>query len=194
MPLLKNKEHYTYAEYLTWPDDERWEIIGGIAYAMTPAPGVWHQQIVISLARILGFYLLRHRCRLMVSPLDVVLSEEDVVQPDVFVVCDPQKIKDTHIDGAPDLIFEILSPSTSLKDRREKKHLYEEHGVKEYILLDPLAFTAERFVLSQEGTYGTGILYGQEETLPLETIDFPLVLADVFNIPGREKNHASPQK
>ncbi|MDX9755387.1 MAG: Uma2 family endonuclease, partial [bacterium] len=85
-------------------------------------------------------------------------------------------------------------PSTSLKDRREKKHLYEEHGVKEYILLDPLAFTAERFVLSDEGRYSPGVLFGEEETLPLDTINFPLVLADVFDIPGREKNHASPQK
>lgn len=194
MPLTKSKERYTYQEYLTWPDDQRWEIIAGVAYAMTPAPGVGHQRIALSLASLLRETLRHAPCEPFLAPVDVVLSEEDVVQPDVFVVCDPQKIKDTHIDGAPDLIFEILSPSTSLKDRREKKHLYEEHGVKEYILLDPLAFTGEHFVLSQEGTYGTGILYGQEETLPLETIDFPLVLADVFNVPGREKNHASPQK
>jgi Uma2 family endonuclease len=112
----------------------------------------------------------------------------------VFVVCDPQKIKDTHIDGAPDLIFEILSPSTSLKDRREKKSLYEEHGVKEYILLDPLAFTAERFVLSDEGRYNPGVLYGEEETLPLDTINFSLNLADVFEIPGRKPAHAADKE
>ena len=123
MPRTKTTQRYTYQEYLTWPDDQRWEIIGGIAYAMTPAPGVGHQRIAGQVFRMVSHALADKPCEPLISPLDVVLSEEDVVQPDVFVVCDPQKIKDTHIDGAPDLIFEILSPSTSLKDRREKKHL-----------------------------------------------------------------------
>jgi hypothetical protein len=72
MPLLKNKEHYTYAEYLTWPDDERWEIIGGIAYAMTPSPGVNHQEILLHLGSILRAHLAHQPCRVFVSALDVV--------------------------------------------------------------------------------------------------------------------------
>ncbi|MDX9755386.1 MAG: Uma2 family endonuclease [bacterium] len=180
MPLLKNKERYTYAEYFTWPDDERLEIIGG-----TPAPGIPHQDVAGTIFFLLKGGLKNHPCRVFISPLDVVLSDVDVVQPDVFVICDPRKIKDTHIKGAPDLIFEILSPSTSLKDRREKKHLYEEQGMIEYILLDPLARTAERFALSPEGTYGIGVLYGEDETLPLATRALDIDLSVVFEPSGQ---------
>ncbi|MEA3415917.1 MAG: Uma2 family endonuclease [Thermodesulfobacteriota bacterium] len=74
----------------------------------------------------------RVECFVGIAPTDVVFSEHDVVQPDVFVVCDQKKITEANIQSSPDLIMEVLSPATSLKDKREKKNLYEKYGVKEY--------------------------------------------------------------
>src|SRR3989338_2135709 len=134
MALAKKIKHkYTYSEYLTWDDNKRWEIIEGEVYDMTPAPTTYHQDVVTTLSRCLGNQLEGKSCTVFVSPIDVVLSEENVVQPDVIVVCDKKKILDSHIHGAPDLVIEILSPSTTVKDRREKKDMYEKFGVKEYL-------------------------------------------------------------
>jgi len=172
----KIKQKYTYRDYLTWDDDERWEIIGGEAYNMTPAPIVSHQEIVVNFAHLLKTKLKGKSCTPFVSPIDVVLSEENVVQPDVIVVCDKQKIQKTHIAGAPDLVIEVLSPSTSLRDRREKKDLYEKFGVKEYILVDPDEKYVERYFL-QKGKYGSSELFGAKDKFKsraLKGVLFPL--------------------
>jgi Uma2 family endonuclease len=92
--------------------------------------------------------------------MDVVLDDINVVEPDVFVVCDTSKITDANIKGAPDLIIEVLSPSTSVKDRREKKHIYQQHGVREYIIVNPLDETVERFFLDDSGRYRESDIFG----------------------------------
>ena len=118
-PLKKESEKkFTRTDYLAWPEDERWEIIDGEAYCMTPAPSIRHQDIVINLATQLKQKLGGGPCRTFVAPTDVVLSGYDVVQPDILVVCDKKKITDANVQGAPDLIIEVLSPYTSLKDKR----------------------------------------------------------------------------
>src|SRR5437868_14071082 len=97
MREIKQEPHYTYADYLTWPDDERWELIDGVAYSMSPAPGVPHQRLVINLGRQLDVWFEGKSCEAFVSPLNVLLLEvgqageqaDTVVQPDVIVVCDP---------------------------------------------------------------------------------------------------------
>jgi len=173
----KTKKGFTYADYLTWPDDERWELINGDAYNMTPAPTTRHQNIVYNVSFILKSKLLNKSCRPFVAPTDVVLSEYDVVQPDVFVVCDEKKITEANIQGAPDLTVEVLSPATALKDKREKKNLYEKYGVKEYIIVDPAAQYVERFLLEEGGLYGKGGIFGPKEVLPLvslKKIEIPL--------------------
>ncbi|HQH72395.1 MAG TPA: Uma2 family endonuclease, partial [bacterium] len=144
MPMPKTMEKYTYQDYCAWPDDERWELIGGIAYDMTPAPSFDHQNVAGTFYRLLGNALQGKTCVPGIAPVDVVLSEEDVVQPDVFVVCDPQKITGKNIQGAPDLVIEVLSPATAKKDRWEKKWLYEKSGVREYILIEVAAQFVER--------------------------------------------------
>ena len=98
------------------------------------------------------------------APMDVVLDDINVVEPDVFVVCDKSKITEANIKGAPDLIIEVLSPSTSLKDRREKKWLYGQHGVKEYIIVSPMDETAERFFLETGTKYGESDIFGWHES------------------------------
>jgi Uma2 family endonuclease len=95
--------------------------------------------------------------------MDVVLDDINVVEPDVFVVCDTSKITDANIKGAPDLIIEVLSPSTSVKDRREKKHIYQQHGVREYIIVNPLDETVERFFLDVDGRYSESDIFGWQD-------------------------------
>ena len=151
--LRKEKEIFTYNDYLTWPDEERWEIIDGIAYAMSPAPKPYHQRISVNASELLNAALREKKCKVYAAPADVIFSEKDVVQPDVFVVCDPKKITDDNIQGAPDLIIEILSPSTSDKDRTVKKDLYERNGVKEYLIFDPHYQCVYRYILGSDGKY-----------------------------------------
>ena len=105
-----------------------------------------------------------------------------MVQPDVFVVCNEKKITDANIQGAPDIIVEVLSPSTALKDKGEKKTIYERYGVREYIIIDQIEFYIERFVL-KEGVYGDSELLGPQDTLLLyciENVDIPLW--EVFDV------------
>jgi len=192
MPLAKKSEKkFTYADYSTWPDDERWELIDGEAYNMTPAPTVTHQKITNNLNILVSTHPKRKpECFVGIAPTDVVFSESDVVQPDVFVVCDEKKVTDANIQGAPDLIIEVISPATALKDKREKKALYEKHGVKEYIIVDPTDQYVECFLLGEDGLYGKGDIFGPMEVLPivgLEGIEIPLW--EVFEVekPGDQE-------
>ena len=181
MSLAKKlRQKYTYRDYLAWDDGERWEIIGGEAYNMTPAPTVRHQEIVVRFSRMMGNQLQGKRCALFVAPTDVVFSEENVVQPDIFVVCSKKKIQKTHIQGAPDLIIEVLSPATSLKDRREKKELYEKFGVKEYIIVDPDEKDVERHLL-QKNRFGMPEIFGPKDKLIFRSLKgLKLSLAEIF--------------
>lgn len=168
--VRKRPEKYTYSDYLTWPDEERWEIIDGTAYNMTPAPGTKHQNIVVAIARLIGNGLEGKPCRLFVAHTDVVLSERDVVQPDVLVVCDERRITEANIQGAPELVVEVLSPATALKDKREKKALYERSAVREYIIIDPIELYVERFSLKGK-RYGESEIFGPREMLPLKSLE-----------------------
>jgi Uma2 family endonuclease len=171
MTLAKQSEKkYTYADYLTWPKEGRWELIDGAPYNMTPAPSTRHQNVVVLFSRVLGNKLSGGPCRLFIAPTDVVLSELDVVQPDVFVVCDKKKITEANVQGAPNLILEVLSPATTLKDRREKKALYEKHGVLEYLIIDPMGKTVERHILKNE-RYNAPEIFGMQDALPLHSLD-----------------------
>ncbi len=185
-PMKKASEKkFTRDDYLAWPEDERWEIIDGEAYCMTPAPSTRHQDIVVNLATLLKQKLSGVPCRPFVAPTDVVLSEYDVVQPDIFVVCDKKKITDANIQGAPDLIIEVLSPFTSLKDKREKKALYEKFGVREYIIADPLEQYVERFLFEDNDAYGKGEVFGTQEVLQINSLKgIAINLWEVFEVEG----------
>lgn len=171
MQLAKKAEKkFTYQDYLTWPDDERWEIINGDAYNMSPAPAIDHQELTGSIFSFLKQKLKGKSCRPFIAPTDVVLSEYDVVQPDIFVVCSPKKITEANIQGPPDLVIEVLSPSTALKDKREKKALYEKHGVREYVIIDPVGVYAERSTLVN-GTFTGPEVFGAKEVLALSSLE-----------------------
>ncbi|BDU49574.1 Uma2 family endonuclease [Haliovirga abyssi] len=137
MALKKLKEKYSYNDYKNWEDSEDWEIINGVAYNMSPSPSSEHQEIGSKILIELGNFLKNKECKLYYE-LDVILSDENILKPDIIVVCDKSKIKKRGIFGAPDLAIEILSPSTSIKDKTLKLELYKKYGVKEYWLVDPI--------------------------------------------------------
>ncbi|HJV46927.1 MAG TPA: Uma2 family endonuclease [Bacillota bacterium] len=167
----KSNERYTYADYLSWNNDERWELIDGIPYNMTPAPSPDHQRILLQLSRKFADYLEGKPCEAFIAPFDVRLfpnenkNDDNVVQPDLTIICDPTKITKHGCEGVPDLIIEVLSPSTAKKDKREKKRLYERAGVKEYWIVDPLNHTIDIFTLTEHRKYEESELYGKEEEI-----------------------------
>ncbi len=177
----REKKKYSYSDYINWPDDERWEIIGGVAYNLSPVPKVKHQRISGNLYFELKKVLRdkKSQCDLFSAPTDVVLDEFNVVQPDIFIVCDKSKITEDNIKGSPDLVIEIVSPSTAYKDTKMKKDLYEKFGVKEYIIVFPDLFLVERYVL-KDRAYGVPERFNWDETLKLETFDVDINLWEVF--------------
>jgi len=175
---------YTWEQYRTWPDNERWELVDGHAYDMSPSPACRHQDIVTKFAGAMSPFFQGKHCRLFVAPMDVKLSECDVVQPDLLVVCNEKQITRTHIEGPPDLVIEVLSKSTFQHDRRIKMNLYAQSGVKEYWLVTQLPGFIEIFQLNN-GHYTYWDAFRQEDTIhsaifpdlsfPLQSIfDFPL--------------------
>jgi Uma2 family endonuclease len=143
--IEKERERFTYGDYLKWPDEERWELIDGVAYNMSPAPLRRHQKILGDVFAEFYNYLKNKPCQVYVAPFDVRLPEnnehdeeiETVVQPDIVVVCDKNKLDNKGCKGSPDIIIEILSPYTAKKDFVTKYHLYERHKVKQYWIFDP---------------------------------------------------------
>ena len=139
---------------------------------MSPAPSIKHQKILGNMYNIISTHPQRKaECFVGIAPVDVVFSEHDVVQPDLLIVCDRTKITEANIQGAPDLVIEVLSPSTALKDRREKKALYEKYGVKEYVLVYPLDQYVEHYILQQDGSFGKAQILGPDEKLQLTVMD-----------------------
>jgi len=180
---------YTYGDYLTWDDDERWELIDGIPYNMTPAPRRVHQKIAGEIFLQIADFLKGKPCEVYIAPLDVRLPLADepdgeittVIQPDIVVVCDASKLDDAGCKGPPDLIAEILSPATARKDLKEKFNLYESRGVREYWIVDPEAKTIMVFHLDQAGSYGRPSVYAGEEMLPVSVLSgLELDLTAVF--------------
>lgn len=170
LPLRDHARH-TYGEYLTWPEAERYQIIDGEAYLMAPAPTVRHQLIVGEIHRQLANALDGSPCQVLVAPVDVLLPKADeadeavdtVVQPDVLVVCDPGKLRERNVRGAPDLVVEVLSASTSALDQVEKRRHYERSGVREYWLVHPLDRVLTLYRL-EDGRFG------MPQTQPLEGV------------------------
>jgi Uma2 family endonuclease len=142
MPLAKEQPRYTYADYLEWDDDERYELIDGEAY-MLAAPSRIHQDISMALSTALYNFLEGKPCKVYAAPFAVRLfpaedeTDDTVVEPDISVVCDSSKLDDRGCKGAPDLIIEIASPSTARYDRIVKFNKYREAGVREYWIAEP---------------------------------------------------------
>lgn len=168
LPAVKDDRVYRYGDYRTWPEDERWELIDGVAYDMSPAPSTAHQAISIELGSAIRGFLGRSGCRVFAAPFDVLLPESpqqpddevmNVVEPDLAVICDPAKLRTFGCVGAPEWVIEILSPWTSRRDLAEKHALYERHGVKEYWVIDPGNRYVHVYLLGSEGRYSKPVLH-----------------------------------
>ena len=174
--LEKNK-HYTYKDYLTWPDDMRCEIIDGEVYMMTPAPILAHQDVAGEIFYQAKQALRGKTCRALIAPLDVRLprnneADEDsdiVVQPDVMVVCDPSKLDRRGVRGAPDWVVEVLSPKSASRDQIEKRRIYERHGVQEYWLVHPTDRILTIYRL-QNGEYGKPDIFALQGSTPVSVL------------------------
>lgn len=191
LPDLQSEHRYTYGDYLKWPEDERWELIEGRPYAMTPGPTDDHQRISRRLTRILDAYLTGKSCEYFYAPFDVRLPEkgesdeliETVLQPDLMVVCDSTKVDRRGIRGAPDVVIEILSESTAVRDLSDKLWLYEKHGVKCYVIVDPWAKTLTVRYIEPSGKFGPPELYSGNSQVQVRIFEgLKIDLADIFPV------------
>jgi Uma2 family endonuclease len=174
---LEKDKHYTYKDYLTWPDDVRCEIIDGQVYMMTPAPILMHQNVAGEIFRQAANALAGKTCRALIAPLDVRLpqhneAEQDsdiVVQPDVMVVCDQNKLDRRGVRGAPDWVVEVLSPKSASRDQIEKRRIYERHGVLEYWLVHPTDRVLTIYRL-ENGEYGKPDIFALQGSTPVSVL------------------------
>ena len=177
---------YTYWDYLKWQFEERVELIRGKIFKMSPAPNVSHQVVIGNLFYVVRKVFENHACQVFVAPFDVrlpvpnALKDTTVVQPDICIICNLEKIADGKAcNGAPDLVVEILSPGNSKHDMKTKFELYEASGVKEYWIVQP----AERIVLLYTLIDGKYIgLRPYSEGMMLESQLFPELKIEVSDI------------
>jgi len=190
MTLPAEKARYTFADCLTWDENERIEIIDGEAVMMA-APSRIHQEICFEIGRQLGNYLEGKTCRVYPAPFGVRLFEKDedrpenvdtVVEPDISVVCDRGKLDKHGCKGAPDMVIEVLSPSTQRQDQLVKLNLYQRAGVQEYWIVDPENQTVRVLLQNGDGILRTHEVYRREDVAKVNVLDGCFIeLSKVFS-------------
>ena len=169
---------FTYGALMHWPEHERWELIDGVPYDMTPAPSRLHQRLLTEILTQINLALKGHPCEVYPAPFDVRLPDMDepddeihtVVQPDLSVVCDKAKLDERGCRGAPEFIIEILSPSTASHDEIRKAALYERHGVREYWTIDPERRQVHVRILGMDGRYRDPVPCDADSPLPVQVV------------------------
>jgi Uma2 family endonuclease len=171
---INRSQRYSYADYLSWMDDKRRELYDGIVHDLFGAPTSLHAIISANLLSIVNWFIKKRKgkCKIFHAPFDVCLPKNGetaddeiftVVQPDICVVCDPEKIGEKGCLGAPDLVVEVQSPSTAKHDLNEKFNLYEEAGVKEYWVVFPKEKSLLVFLMQENGKFTNGTLYDYDK-------------------------------
>ncbi|HHV74171.1 MAG TPA: Uma2 family endonuclease [Thermoanaerobacterium sp.] len=188
MALSDENKTYTYRDYKKWKDDRRWELINGNPFPMAP-PSRIHQEILREILTIFSVYLKDKSCKVYSAPFGVRLPKanendddiETVVEPDIVVVCDKSKLDDEGCKGAPDLVVEIVSPSTARNDKIKKFNLYEMAGVKEYWIVEPDNKIVTVFTLDDDKRYGRPGIYSDEDKIKVSIFeDLIIDLKSVF--------------
>ena len=174
MEALKKEYRYTYADYASWETDEKYELIDGVSYLMSPAPLIRHQDISIKLGAKLFNFLEGKPCKVFMAPVDVCLfaggdDDDTVVQPDILVVCDRSKLDGKRCNGAPDMIIEILSPTSAKHDLIIKFNKYQQAGVREYWVVNPDNKIVSVHIL-ENGRYVTSA-YSDTDTVSVHVLD-----------------------
>ncbi len=182
---IGHNRRYTYEDYCKWENDERWELIAGVPYCMSPAPSRVHQKIVGEIFRQFANYLTDKKCDVYSAPFDVRLPEANeadekiatVVQPDLVVICNSQKLDDAGCRGAPDLVIEVISPATASRDNIEKLALYEKHKVREYWIVHPTERIIWVYLLEEIKRYGRPAVYDSGAKVSVKIL--PDLLIDI---------------
>lgn len=178
MALPAKKERYTYADYLLWEGPERYELIDGEAFLLA-SPATIHQLISMELSRQLANYLEGKKCLTISAPFDVRLFEKEgdrpedvqtVVQPDISIICDRDKLDEHGCKGAPDLTLEILSPSSTRHDLLVKLNLYQQAGVREYWVVSPEDKSVHVFLLDN-GALKLSYVYSTSDIAKVNILD-----------------------
>lgn len=183
---------YSYADYLTWHIDEAIELIKGKIMLMSPAPNVKHQSISMNLSNVLSNFFRHKKCRVYAAPFDVrlydrkksILANKEihtVVQPDLCVICNTDKLDEQGCNGAPDWIIEILSKGNSKREMQIKYELYAESGVSEYWLVYPYEQAIYQFVLDDNGQYQLKAMYANGLARPHLFPELAIDLNDIFD-------------
>lgn len=172
------EERYTLDDVMEWDGPEQMEIIDGEPLMMA-TPKRLHQAVVGGITRLIGNYLEGKKCRVYPAPFAVRLFEQEgdnpedvdtVVQPDITLVCDPKKLDDTGCKGAPEMVVEVLSPSTQRYDRIVKLELYQRAGVGEYWIVNPADQTVQVFLL-KDGLLRPHESYGRTDIAKVNSLD-----------------------
>lgn len=188
MTAPKIEQRYSYADFQTWDESERWEIIDGVPY-MQATPLRIHQEILVAILIQIANYLTGKPCKVYPAPfcvrLDIEKNDKDVrnvVEPDITIVCDKSKLDEKGCVGAPDMIVEILSPSSGKNDKLIKFNKYEKAGVKSYWLVEPDQKLVSVFTLQPDGKYGRPDIYTDDDKVALSIFpDFEIDLESVFD-------------
>ena len=182
MEVKKAKVRFNYQDYCLMPEDRRYEIIDGEMHVV-PGPSFRHQDFLLNLAIMLRGYVTRNNLGVVVvAPFDVILSQEDVVQPDLVYVSQERRdiITQRGCEGPPDLVVEIHSPSTAQRDKELKRKLYATYGVREYWLVDPDSATVEVLSLEEAGYKATGVYSSDEAVTSAVLPGFVPRISEVF--------------
>ncbi len=182
MVTTKTRTKLTYEDYRNTPDDIRYEVHDGELIRM-PSPNTQHQTIRMDMGMAL-YIFVKERESGTVWPvlLDVVLTDTDIVQPDIMFISNERShiLTEDNVQGSPDLVVEILSPFTADMDKSFKRELYERHGVKEYWIVDPITRNVTVLLLGENGFETAGI-YGEGQSLTSPTLPgFTLNLDEIF--------------
>jgi Uma2 family endonuclease len=182
LAMKRANVRFNYNDYVQLPEDKRYEILDGDLF-MVPAPGIKHQSVSLNLSMALFQHIKDNRLgRLLEAPCDVILSNEDIVQPDILFIRSDHSgiVGELNIQGAPDLVIEILSPGTREKDLEIKRKIYARFGVQEYWIVDPAAETVEVLIRSAIG-FATAGIFGKSDRLSSPLMpDLGLLLVEVF--------------
>ena len=180
---------YTYSDYATWSEDNPIELIDGVPYSMTPAPSRIHQKVSGELFRQISNYLHGGECEVYAAPFDVRLTETNeadeeiinVIQPDISIICNKEKLDDKGCKGAPDLIMEIVSPASISMDYIKKLYLYERYSVCEYWIIHPIDKIIMVYQLVEKSKYARPEVYQIDEVIKIGIFeDLTISLVDVF--------------
>jgi Uma2 family endonuclease len=183
--VIKARKNLTYADYLKIDDGQRYELIEGELF-LTPSPGFWHQHIAANIESFLRNYVEKQNLGLVLdAPFDVVPTDNVVLQPDVLYLSRERfgLLTENCLKGMPELVVEVLSPSSGKRDRLQKSRLYLRYGVKEYWVVDPAAQTIEIFSEGEKGWLLAGA-YGPEDLLTSPLLNgFEVPVAEIFSRP-----------